>query len=136
MPRLILIVVSVLLLGFAPVPFPKPDTSEADLKAMQGDWVETTAEGEVLWARFDGASLKIIRSGEIVGRFTLTLNGAIRPKSMDLYLGQATSEIALRCIYKFERETLTIYCGKQGGDRPRAFILKGAGQAVYRRKLP
>jgi hypothetical protein len=36
--RRVLPLIAVLLIGFAPAPFPKPNRSQEDLKKMQGSW--------------------------------------------------------------------------------------------------
>jgi uncharacterized protein (TIGR03067 family) len=123
MPRLILIVVAALALGFAPVPFPKPPSAEADLKAMQGDWVDEKFHprwGGVIF-RFNGAKLEIIPIYGVRGDFTVTLNASVYPKCFDYREKGSRLEDTYRGIYRIDKDTLTICTHNYEKVRPRSF---------------
>src|SRR4051812_25061488 len=88
--RRVLPLLVLLLMGFAPVPpyRPKPDTSKADLKALQGEWhrvrvtvggtVHTEVGKETTIVITDGRMSYAV-AGKPTNEWDFTLNGRARP---------------------------------------------------------
>ena len=70
--RCILLLLAVLLMGFAPAPFPKPSLEKADLAKLQGEWeqVSSSINGNPPFAGggvvevFSGNQLTYVTNGE------------------------------------------------------------------------
>jgi uncharacterized protein (TIGR03067 family) len=120
---------ALLSLGFAPAPFPKPDTTRTDLRKLQGEWTRAsyTAGGrENVSARgativFAGALLTYSQEGNILGKYTVSLDAKKKPGVFDFK--EIESNTNYRGIYKLEGDTLTL-CYRSGSaenDRPTDF---------------
>ncbi|MBY0228758.1 MAG: TIGR03067 domain-containing protein [Gemmataceae bacterium] len=150
MRRIVLLVVAVAGLGFAPAPFlKKPVPAEADLKALQGEWVEArasvsggAAEKQEIDTRIVVAAsrLAFIQDGKETVRWNFALDPRTRPKTMDMGAGSADEPVCYRLIYRLEGDTLILsqrMGGGEGGARPTSFE-PGLGLIVaeYHRKKP
>jgi len=137
---LLLVVVSAVLLGFAPAPLPKPTRHVPP--GIQGEWVVVSWTNElgrdltILEAR-RGTTVRIADSrllaydGEVIRGWRLTLDA----NSVDFLVGADRSPVLLG-IYKREGDMLTIcYRGPREG-RPTEFHDKRQWMLVLRRKRP
>lgn len=128
MRRLILVLGLVTALGFAPAPFPKPDTSKEDLEALQGHWrcVRIVVQGQT---RYEGPGFHVMEftnhsvhwGGEWYG---ITLNTTKRLKALDF---EGTFKSFEFC-YHLDGETLLL-C--RGDDRPTDFNASKRGRILY-----
>ena len=113
--RRLLLLLPVLLLGFAPAPFPRPNPATDDQKAIQGDWklISRTYEG--------GEEDHIVSTLEVKGNrwafcnaessfkspFIVSFRGKRRPWFYDGKSGD-TPVVSMEGIYKVEGDTLII----------------------------
>jgi uncharacterized protein (TIGR03067 family) len=146
MRKLLSIVLAVLLLGFAPAPFPKPETRDpgrADLKKMQGDWIavrDTTwfacngggiTSGEAARGRVTiaGNCLIYSQAGKVASRWVIRLDATRSPRAID---SRQTDGRGFRLgVYKFEGDTLTICDDIDGKHRPTSFAGGKMRQNLY-----
>jgi RNA polymerase sigma-70 factor (ECF subfamily) len=141
--RLLVPLLAVLLMAFAPAPLPKANRGgpNADLKALQGSWetvslnltgakVDRTPGIDV--TVFAGRHVSCVVSGKIATEWTLLLDPAATPKVLDLRNKRGQ---VLRGIYHLEGDTLTLcYRNELDGARPADFRPgKGVGLEVLRR---
>jgi uncharacterized protein (TIGR03067 family) len=138
--RCIVPLFSVLLLSFAPAPFPRIDKTKADLKKLQGEWVRvahvlsgtplSSAETILVIA---GDRLEY---GEHPGKegWEVVLNAGTTPKRFDR-TWRRTQALPSACwigVYSLQGDTLTI-CSVRNGDeedRPKDLDGKLAGQVL------
>jgi uncharacterized protein (TIGR03067 family) len=146
MSKLLLLVLAVLLLGFAPAPFPRPETRDqtrADLKKMQGDWIavrDTTwfagngggiTSGQAAQGRVSivGNTLIYSQAGKVASRWVIRLDTSKKPRAID---SRQTDGPGLRLgVYKFEGDTLTICDDIDGRHRPTSFAGGKMRQNLY-----
>jgi uncharacterized protein (TIGR03067 family) len=113
--RRVLPLIAVLLMGFAPIPFPKPDRRKSDLESLQGRWkrVSSLMLG-VEYGPPGGTTITIkgrhLHFPDPDDVFAITLNAKVIPKQFD-YEGvtSKTKHVVFRCIYRLEGNTLTIH---------------------------
>jgi uncharacterized protein (TIGR03067 family) len=135
MPRLSLIVIAALSLGFAPLPFPKPHATEADLKAIHGEWVRS--DGYEGAARFDRVGMTIACSNEDGPLYdcSFTLDAATSPKQIDVHFVKDDGRrVVSPWIYRLAKDTLTIRVPVVFETRPHSFDGPGAEITFVRRK--
>ena len=113
---------AVLALGFAPVPFPKPDTGKDDLKKMQGTWNRLTCtQGQIPPVARPVNDLVVIKDNTILygggAAWTLTLGTAEGKKTFDIK--QGTNTRGWVGIYELKGDTLRV-CFTPAATRPRA----------------
>jgi uncharacterized protein (TIGR03067 family) len=130
--RRILPLLAVLLMGFAPAPFPKPGrNTTADLAALRGEWelVSASSNGGPFsadggWSSsvYDGNRLSSFRKGVATCKWIVTLYPLKEPKRMDLKEVDAPGQAVL-CIYKLDGDTLTLayHFGAHASERPTDF---------------
>jgi uncharacterized protein (TIGR03067 family) len=113
-----LLPVLLLLLGFAPAPFPKPDTSKEDLQSLQGAWVmawsqengvKTLADREVVWL-IAGKQVTTSLAGKKAGAFSIALDGRQKPGAIDV-LSPDGSGNAVPGRYSVEGDLLKVSLG-------------------------
>jgi RNA polymerase sigma factor (sigma-70 family) len=115
-------------------------TGEADLKAIQGDWllISTISEGvetrvglNLVW-RIKGNRLFHVLEGTVNVPLTLTLGGSKRYRTMDITCDGAAPCLA---VYHLEGDTLRV---ATGGPRPKNISGRGADSVVWvmKRKKP
>ena len=100
-------------LAFAPAPFPRPtrrDTSESDLKKLQGAWVRVTMTingqpgAQNTPITITGTRMQFPSAGDA---WTITLDTSKRPKTLDARrIGSPTN--VFWGVYRLEGDTLTI----------------------------
>jgi uncharacterized protein (TIGR03067 family) len=90
--RHILPLFAVLLMGFAPTPFPKPDPGKDDLKKMQGKWVSVfrvrdgvreLVKGEVIW-HIKQNCVVAVENGKEMPDFYFALDARSTPRAIDI----------------------------------------------------
>jgi uncharacterized protein (TIGR03067 family) len=127
----LLLGVAALSLGFAPAPLPRPlrrDARDADLEAIQGQWVRVWcfARGhEVVdpsaTMTITGRRMVCVPTGEPRGEWSIHLDATKKPKVFDRRgTGGDKREIPRYGIYSLERGVLTI-CSRATSnalDRP------------------
>jgi uncharacterized protein (TIGR03067 family) len=145
--RRILALLALLVMGFAPAPFPKPERTGRDkLVAMRGEWklVSLSLDGRPLRAAggmsaavFDGNRLSLLDvDGVVISRWIVTLAPSKNPKRMDLKDADAPDQTLLG-IYKLDGDTLTLACANPTivSKGPTDFNPhKGTEVSVYKRK--
>jgi len=153
--RRVLPLLAMLLLGFAPAPFPRQTKTKADWQALQGEWIRVslTICGK---KRFEapGAIILTIRGDQIA--FAGTDPGDKRDEwkfKLDISKGQKRIDFrsvipadqipntnVMLGIYRIEENILTIcsHVGKETTDRPLNFdpAQKKVWLHVYKRKIP
>jgi uncharacterized protein (TIGR03067 family) len=138
--RCVLPLLAVLLLGFAPVPFPRADRTKADLKKLQGEWVRVShAVGGNPLAPAETTLVVAgdrLEYGEHPGKegWKVVLNARTRPKRFDR-AWQQTQLLPSACwigVYALEGDTLTICSVRNGdeADRPKNLDGKLPGQVL------
>jgi uncharacterized protein (TIGR03067 family) len=143
--RRVLPLLALVSLAFAPLPFPK--TSEADLKAMQGEWVlvgESHATGPPRHMRHLRASVADRRvtfspEGDApAGEWAVTLVASEAPKAIDLTRGGDGLRL-IRGVYSLKGDTLVL-CWNVGVEATRPRTLPGnipvACKLTFKRKRP
>jgi uncharacterized protein (TIGR03067 family) len=140
--RLTVPLLAVVSLGFAPLPFPKPDPSKKDLQRMQGTWVLVASHRdgmradlrhEAVWL-ITGDVLTISLDGTPERPRLIKLDGRTAPGSIDLSPGRP-GDHPLAGRYRVDGDTLTI---RIGVERPPDLSGRGPGNGVWvfkRRKL-
>jgi uncharacterized protein (TIGR03067 family) len=135
--RLLLIVFVVLLVGFAPTPFPKPkksDPSKDDLKKLQGEWVRTCS---IIIA---DSRMTDTLAGKCQNTWAITLDASKMPKLLDIERKGATPPVTFVGIYRLKGDTLTLCSrwSKAEKDRPTDFdgSKPGVWLEVFRRRRP
>jgi uncharacterized protein (TIGR03067 family) len=145
--RPLLVMLAVVALGFAPVPFRKPDPVKSELQKLQGEWELTRwdAEGGRVEVSPGDYRVVIVKDGfshynranllaRSVLRFDRTRPGVMEVKRSD---GEADETIHLR--YRVEGDTLT-YAFHNANVRPDAPARLAPGEGVtfkvFRRKKP
>jgi uncharacterized protein (TIGR03067 family) len=141
----LLILPAVLLLGFAPAPFPRPHR-EADLARLQGTWDRLSyrlAGGDhtgtvPVHARIVNDRITYFQKAVKNGECVFTLDATRRPKVFDSVGLQSKNHY--KGIYQLEGDTLTIcsVTSKVESERPTAFTGELAGHhlEVYKRRKP
>jgi uncharacterized protein (TIGR03067 family) len=129
--RIVLFFPVVLLLGFAPAPFPRSDRDRSprtDLSRMQGTWevIERRHENQLL----EDEQLRVIIEGKrwsfrfrgrLGSRWDIEVNPDTAPRSLNLYEVERRRYL-LRGVYQFDGDTLTICHGSDGvAARPARF---------------
>jgi uncharacterized protein (TIGR03067 family) len=138
--RRVLLLLAVVLLGFAPVPFSDPE--KADLKKMQGSWILASAhkdgvreevKQEAVWTIKDDC-LTTTLDGVPGSTLFIKLDGTTAPRSIDLRDDRGNDKAALG-RYRVEDDTLTVSLGEK---RPPDLSGKGPcnGVWVFKRKKP
>src|SRR5262245_51877078 len=114
--RYVLPLLAVVPLGLAPVPLPKPTLAQADLKAMQGDWVltsticdgsETNVGVNLAW-RIKGNGLSHVLEGTVNPPLTITLGGSKGYRTMNMKIDGTTC----LAIYRLDGDTLRVATGE------------------------
>jgi uncharacterized protein (TIGR03067 family) len=138
--RLLLVLPALLLVGFAPAPFPKKERAQSrdDREAMQGMWKltakdlsgkSTTATGK---ARVKGDNWTFINAGGSDGpSYTLTLNQTVSPRALEWKSGLSSWVGS----YRIQGRTLTIIYSsgsiKELHKRPTDFNSTTVNRFVY-----
>jgi uncharacterized protein (TIGR03067 family) len=133
-PRSTLLIVAVLVMGFAPAPLPRrerPYTAKGDLEKMQGAWVIAQRYlGEELrpWERaeveFVGTRCHF-RFSDVSNEWDIQLDTQATPRSID-FMSNTDRTWVLKGVYRFDRETL-IVCAGVGPDTPRPKLVSLTG---------
>jgi len=110
-------------LAFAPAPFPRPGSSEKDLKLLQGTWF---GPGDLV-ARFERNTLSYYRGGKLVCTYRITLNASAQPKAMDL-VGIGDARRRYYITYDLHGDFLKTSGNGWHEPRPAAFEGKGKGR--------
>jgi uncharacterized protein (TIGR03067 family) len=120
---------AVLSLGFAPVPFSRPDPAKAELQKLQGEWIRVRfastgvplAEAQPTRMTFAGSQVKY--AGSATTDWNVVVNGRTKPKTLDMTgLGGPEKGVTYWGIYLLEDDTLTLFSVKGAGpNRPRDF---------------
>jgi uncharacterized protein (TIGR03067 family) len=131
--RCFLPLLAVLLVGFAPAPFPRTDSTKADLKKLQGEWVRVshTIGGTPLSPA--GATLVIagdrLEYGEHPGKegWEVELNARTTPKRLDRTWrrSQLLPSAGWIGVYSLQGDTLTICSVRNADDEDRPKDLEG-----------
>jgi uncharacterized protein (TIGR03067 family) len=139
----ILLLLAILMIGFAPAPLPSPGRNTcADLAALRGEWerVSIVLSGKVghvkpgqVTAIFKDNQLSFLSDGIVTARWTVVLDATQKPKAMDLR-GDKPKNVLLG-IYRREGDVLTFSCDDVGtGIRPRDFTERNRSTEVLKRK--
>ena len=138
--RCVLPLFALVSLAFAPAPVyrPKRDTTQADLKAIQGTWCRTSLyiggkrdteiPGQIRIA-ITGTHLQFPTPDDA---WTIALDAKKSPKLFD-YRGATphTKDIIFRGIYRLEGDTLTICCNKGAQEKDRPTKFESSGETVW-----
>jgi uncharacterized protein (TIGR03067 family) len=144
---LFLLATAGLALAFAPVPFPKKNSSKDDPKKIQGHWVrirhtnglisEDGPQGSTI--TITGQRLKHEQNGTELGDYSISMDP--KKKVFD-FTGAAgiNKGLVYRGLYRLEGDTITL-CYRQSAaesDRPKTFdsAKEGVVISVYKRKKP
>jgi uncharacterized protein (TIGR03067 family) len=131
---MLLIGVAVLLLGFAPAPFPRRDRQrlasiDQNLKLMQGAWQGDAKTGNRTGLSFSAAIKDNQLILTIAGRritWALQLQGRTSPRSLDITNEAGHSFLG---IYRLEGDILSICIGTTG-TRPSGFNASRKGHTL------
>jgi uncharacterized protein (TIGR03067 family) len=107
-----------LALAFAPAPFPKPDPSKAELKRLQGTWVQTLCtRGGTPVAVASQGELTVVIAGDRMtynaaggggSEWVITLDARTKHRIMDLTgVGRSAGNNFLG-VYRLQGDTLTL----------------------------
>jgi uncharacterized protein (TIGR03067 family) len=128
-------------LGFAPVPFPKPNPNKDDLKKMQGKWlwIYTVEDGrrenqtkEMFWL-IEGNRVSTTEDGKAFPLFFIALDARATPRAIDVRQPENAAP-HLFGRYSVDGDTLKVCFGKE--KRPGGLAGDGAsfGVWVFKRK--
>jgi uncharacterized protein (TIGR03067 family) len=139
MPRTVLLLVASLSLGFAPVPFPKPDPSAADLKAMRGRWrlTDEAVAGRPLgvsgsWRiEIAGDRLRYLNGAVTTAEYVLALDATTRPRRFTIK--DVKDAGCCRGVYRLDGNRLTVCYDAGGGGHPES--LDSRGRHVHREEF-
>jgi uncharacterized protein (TIGR03067 family) len=142
--RVPLLVCVLLLVGFAPAPFPKHQREHPDLDRIQGEWVAVSyrvwyderrsGDASFVWAVLQGRRLTFYQAGKMTNDGTVRLSGTGHVRQID-YTEENANRAALG-VYRFEDEGMTI-CWSYYGFRPSDFTGgKSQELMVLKRKKP
>jgi uncharacterized protein (TIGR03067 family) len=126
--RLAALLLAVLAMGFAPAPFPRPDKGAADLKKIQGQWVQVAFRrgGDAksvgnMTLEISGDRLKWFRRGEPTVEWAVKLNGKEKPGRLESKgVAGSVQGFVFRGVYRLEGNTLTICYMRSNEERERA----------------
>jgi uncharacterized protein (TIGR03067 family) len=135
----ILPLLAVLCLGFAPAPFPR-DREAAELKKLQGDWVEVYSVMEGVKAVRDTAfTVSRNRVALVTTRYAIKLDASRHPARLDLVGvdGAIKGEVVLG-VYQIKDDSWTICYSSAEIARPTTFDGSRPGHYlhVFKRKKP
>jgi uncharacterized protein (TIGR03067 family) len=144
--RRVLLLLTVLPLGFAPAPAPR-STNAADLKALQGEWVlvSETRQGEPRVpgkARLEFSGTAVIVTDDYGNyRWEAVLDARTNPKTLDLRLaGSGAGDPRLvKALYAIRGDTLWVCTHVDDRTlRPANLLGKESFQClqVFKRKMP
>jgi uncharacterized protein (TIGR03067 family) len=146
MARLILIPVVVVLLGFAPAPFPRPERKKkvADTEAIQGTWKVVLYEmrggklGGNLVVKVEKDRWHFYRDGgggalQPASSYQLRLDPAATPPAFD-WSGVGAPNPGYIGSYRLEEKRLTIIFGAAGRPRPTDFNAGAEYRMVLERR--
>ncbi len=140
--RRLLPCLAIVLLGFAPAPFPRPDTSNLDLEKMQGEWVlvqmivagqSRDSGGGYFTIEIAGSRMQELSGGTVIWDYSIKLDGRKRPRSLDCIGRGIDRGWSDDRIYSLKENTLTI---NRGDVRPTDFDASRLGRVLrtYKRK--
>jgi uncharacterized protein (TIGR03067 family) len=148
--RSVLPLLAVLLVGFAPAPFPKGKSdNRTDLEKMEGTWELHTrvVDGKagkpsrVRWV-ISGPSLTI-HDGSATYRWRLVLGTKAKPRAMDMHRERGENPMPwgdeLRAVYAVDGDTLTVcYDLNNWLARPRDLLGQSRSRVVdfFKRRKP
>jgi uncharacterized protein (TIGR03067 family) len=140
--RCALLLPALLSLAFAPAPLPDPDPGKEDLKRMHGTWVlvSRTYGGRPLR---NGLSKVVIGKGRLTyygmddteaSAWLLAVDAGQSPRRYDLK-EDARALPAMRGVYEFKGDTLTLCYSQSDAERPGLLASKAPAHwlEVYRR---
>jgi uncharacterized protein (TIGR03067 family) len=118
----------------------KEDAGAKDREAMQGDWAceSLTRDGmafpdddaQALFRTVKGDKYVVSRFRKKIGSGSFTLDAGKSPREIDV-VADGPKKIAIKGIYKIEKDVMTICNGSPGGKRPTAFeAKKGSGDTL------
>jgi uncharacterized protein (TIGR03067 family) len=139
MRAVVLFVVAVGSLAFAPAPFPRSAQREGgdDLKKLQGTWVRTSLNGkpENVTAHVKGDRMLYDSKDDA---WVITLDTSHKPKRVDFV--RVDGKMNFRGVYRLEGDTFTysLLMNVNDADRPLDFeaTRPGAWVGVYKRQKP
>lgn len=125
----------VLALGGVLLADDKADANKKDLEKMQGDWAlaSMTRDGmkfpdedaQALFRTVKGDHYTVSRYEKVVGKGTFTIDATKTPRTIDfLPETEKDKSRAIRGIYKFDGDKLTVCYAPAGKDRPTEFASK------------
>jgi uncharacterized protein (TIGR03067 family) len=135
-----------LAMAFAPAPFPKPDSSQKEIRKLNGSWtrVSMTVGGNMIGGTMDaviaGNRMKYLRpQGEPIVDWAITVDPRKTPRVFDMKaLTGGEKGTTYWGIYRFENDTLTIAgCkGPTESSRPISFTapIPGLIIEVFKRR--
>jgi uncharacterized protein (TIGR03067 family) len=114
-------------------------TDKKELEQLQGDWqlMSATRDGKAMpdemvkatRCTVKGDKFTITRDGKSVEEGTIKLNGAKKPKHIEMKVGDADAQ-ALG-IYELDKDAFKLCYGRPGNERPTEFAAKeGDGQSL------
>src|SRR5437879_3546426 len=120
-----LLLLAGLSLGLAPAPLPRPDTTEADARKMQGTWALIREKQPGEWTMvIAGDRVTYFHRGELrpEGTHRIRLDARKGPKAIDFDYGR---DQVFKGIYSLQGDTL-ILCttAVTGLDRPKDLMRK------------
>ncbi len=141
-----ILLAAALSLGFAPVPFRKPDPTKEDTKKLQGNWLKVRSippgngEGDGTLVVV-GQHMRYSLSGNVVGEYAFTIDARKKPRVFDFKgTGGVVVGPSYRGIYRLEKDTLTISYVMTSNERERPGDFDGNKDgvivSVYRRQKP
>jgi uncharacterized protein (TIGR03067 family) len=133
--RLVLPMLAVWSLGFAPVPLPRPDPAKEDLKRLQGAWVlafsvknglreDQSQKG--VW-RIEGNRITTMLDGRKITTVSIVLDARTTPRSIDI-ISSASGGARVPGRYSVEGDTLKVCLGAK---RPADLSGNGTSNGVW-----